>query len=295
MTENEGNERTLAETTAYDKVPHFFDAKKNRTIYHYTPANGAIGILDSASIWLSDYSKMNDPAEYQYARERYLFHYHQRDVHLGETPRFLTTFALLGLEQATQMFIGCLTPDKYSKSQWNNYAAQGTGCVFGIDSEYLSDRAGVCVRRVVYDDVELQRFLHAGWRMLQSEHECSGSDIDELTELARSFVSDLYAFKHPQYADENEIRISRLLVVNNDNPAGFEDVGGHAVDGSTLMPLETRIRDGLCGPTAYIELPLVDEWGCAIKSISLGPNASDDLRTMVASHDLVCTYGIEIE
>ena len=44
----------------HEQVPH--------VLYHYTSADGLIGILSSKSIWLTDLRYMNDLSELQYSK-----------------------------------------------------------------------------------------------------------------------------------------------------------------------------------------------------------------------------------
>ena len=197
-------------------------------LYHYTNIAGARGILSGNALWLSDFARMNDPDEYTYARDCFLEVYRDRPVFVDMVPRLLATSALLGLENNTKMFIGCLSPTDDDPGQWERYGDGGTGCAVGIDARFLVDWAGVNVRRVVYDRAELDRFVRAGLRMLQEEHELEPNDRDDLLELAQFFVSDLYAFKRPQHRSEREIRISRLLIRDTGEVSGFSDQGGRS-------------------------------------------------------------------
>ena len=92
---------------------------------------------------------MNDPDEYTYARDCFLEVYRDRPVFVDMVPRLLATSALLGLENNTKMFIGCLSPTDDDPGQWERYGDGGTGCAIGIDARFLVDWAGVNVRRVV--------------------------------------------------------------------------------------------------------------------------------------------------
>ena len=154
-----------------------------------------------------------------------------RPVFVDMVPRLLATSALLGLENNTKMFIGCLSPTDDDPGQWERYGDGGTGCAIGTDARFLVDWAGVNVRRVVYDRDGLDRFVGAGLMMLQEEHELEPDDREALLELAQFFVSDLYAFKRPQHRSEREIRISRLLIRDAGVASGFSDHGGNCPEG----------------------------------------------------------------
>ncbi|HEX8480775.1 MAG TPA: DUF2971 domain-containing protein [Allosphingosinicella sp.] len=217
-----------------DMPAHFYTPKSGTIIYHYTSFEGALAILASDSLWMSDFSKMSDQSEYRYARDCYLHAYQNREFYMDMEARLAATFALLGLEENTVMFIACLSPSDDDSHQWRCYGANGTGCALGIDANLIHDCAGVAMRRVVYDRPTIERFVSAGLHMLQGQFEESPDNRQTLNELARFFVSDLFAFKHPSYAAESEIRISRLLLRDVGADTGCAEVGGHQADGTDL-------------------------------------------------------------
>ena len=273
--------------------PHFYVPREGELLYHYTSIAGARGILAGDALWLSDFACMNDPDEYTYARDCFLEVYWDRPVFVDMVPRLLATSALLGLENNTKMFIGCLSPTDDDPGQWERYGDGGTGCAIGIDARFLVDWAGVNVRRVVYDRAELDRFVGAGLFMLQEKHELEPDDREALLELAQFFVSDLYAFKRPQHRSEREIRISRLLIRDAGVASGFSDHGGNCPEGH-VDALPVGVREGRYGPTPYVALPLSQGDRKGIRSLTLGPsfpgNHPADYDELVAS----CPPSIEI-
>ncbi len=251
-------------------LAHFFEPGEGTILYHYTSIAAAKGILGSQALWLSDFTRMNDPREYAYARSCFLENHRSRQRYLDMTPRLVLSAALIGLEQNTKMFIGCLSPDDNDAHQWRQYGAEGTGCAIGLDASLLAAEAGVAMRRVVYDRANFDAFSSAGFEMLQTQFEEEPNDIAALRELAQFLVCDLFAFKHPDFAREKEIRISRLLV-RAESGGAWLDVGGQDQLGNALPSLEVGAREGAHGPTPFISLPLQTRRGCAIRSITLGP------------------------
>lgn len=266
-------------TTDFSVLPHYYAPEQGERLFHYTSLEGALGILKTRSIWLSDFAGMNDPGEYRYARNCFLEEFRSAPQAPSELPLHAAITALLGLEIATNMFIGCLSQHPDDPHLWEHYGSGGTGCTIGIDAQFLSDWAGVTLRRVVYDRRELNRFVQGGLTMLQTQFKVAPDDIEELKELARYFVSDLYAFKHPDYRDENEIRVSRLVARNGD---GLTDVGGSTRSGEALAALPINYRRGLRGPTPYLALPLYREGREAIQSIIIGKRGGDAVERIRA-------------
>ena len=267
---------------ASDAPPHFFEPDFGQELYHYTTADAALSILRSNTFWLSEYSKTNDTSEFIYARDQFLDAYRERTVWIEEVPRYLTIFALTGLQNDTMMFIGCLTTENNDLNQWKSYGDGGRGCVIGLDARHLLERSGVAMRRVVYDKADLSHFANVGLQMLQNQYEENANDLKELRNLACFCVADLFAFKHPAFAQENEVRISRLLVNDESAPQGLRDVGGHDVDDKPLPQLSVNMRTGVYGRTRYVELPLSTSVGCsAIRSLGFGPACPAHKQTEV--------------
>ncbi|WP_342360717.1 DUF2971 domain-containing protein [Terrarubrum flagellatum] len=265
-----------------NQIPHFYEVHDHQLLYHYTSVSGALAILKSRKFWLSEYSKTNDSSEYTYSRENYVRAYQNRQVYIDDVPRLAATTALVGSETNASMFIGCFTENRDDLGQWRSYADNGRGCVIGIDPRYLRDEAGVAIKRIVYSEIDLDRFVNIGLSMLQ-DHYCAGpNDRRELSSLATYFVADLFAFKHPAFVAENEIRVSRMLVVDESEKYGLRDVGGRTASGNRVDALDVKMRPGLFGDTRYIELPLsVGHCGSAIKSIGLGPACSTSVEAEI--------------
>jgi hypothetical protein len=266
-----------------DAAPrHLFNPQPGDVLYHYTAAAGAEAILRSNALWLSEFSKTNDKTEYLYAREKFISAYQQREVWIEEIPRYMAAIKLATHEPATVMMIGAFAQDRDDLALWDRYADQARGCVVGIDAHWLATRAGVAIRRVCYDEANLRAFVNAGLSMLQAQYENEPENRSELEELASFFVMDLYAFKDPRFRSEAEVRISRLVVVDDAAEFGLCDPGGNRDDGRKVRALAINQRDGPYGSTRFIELPLRDsKTQTAIKSIGFGPKFDRDCEAAI--------------
>jgi hypothetical protein len=112
--------------------------------------------------------------------------------------------------------------------------------------------------------------------MLQTHYQQNPKDRDGLNELASLFAADLFAFKHPAFSSENEVRISRLRIQDEKADHLLTDPGGHTSSGRRVAPYTVKERDGVFGRTRYIELPLSFRDRSAIKSIGFGPACPDE-------------------
>ncbi|GAA3872793.1 hypothetical protein GCM10022404_23320 [Celeribacter arenosi] len=237
---------------------------------------------------------MNDTSEYEYAKSKFIEAYQNREVWVEEFPRWTANIKLTTHEPATTMMIGSLTEEKDDVGLWDRYAGHGTGCTLGIDAFWLTEAAGVAVRRVSYDTDYLKDFVNSGLSMLQSAFEDNPDNRHELEELASMLVFDLYAFKDPRFRSEREVRISRLTVTDDTMPFGLRDVGGHKSDGTHVPALPIQQRQSQHGPIRFLELPLEnDSLGFAIKSVCFGPSINPDSEASIK--ELVSEYsGIEL-
>jgi hypothetical protein len=270
--------------------PHFYTPSTGDLLHHYAAPSGALGIVRSGRLWLSDFARMNDATEYHYAKEAYLRSYHSRRVWIEEVPRFTATLALLGLERGTNMMIGCFCADPDNSHLWQRYADSGAGCVLSFDASHMAAHLGVKIRRVIYDPAAIDDFVQSGLMMLQDHFETDPNDRSELSALAQHFVSDLYAFKAPEWSAEREIRVSRLLVRDAAAPEGVVDAGGHAMDGADVSACPVRTRTGPYGVTAYIELPIEP----ALRAVTLGPNCTPELVVEFQALEAVRSGRVEL-
>lgn len=272
-------------------LPWNFNSTACPVVYHYTSAAAAKAMVESQSIWLSEYTAMNDASEFTYARDRLTGLMRDREVYMDTLARYCTAFAIEGLIQDTGLMIGSLTARRDDLSQWRSYASNGAGCVLGIDASYLEHDAGVAIRTVLYDESQVDRLLRAALRIVQEQYDDAPDDVATLMDFARHAAADLFSIKHPSFADEREVRISRMLVRAEDG--ALSDVGGNRSDGTHVPPMPVARRIGAFGETRYVELPLTRRDGSsAIVSLGLGPTMSDSDRTQQRVFFASC--GVEV-
>ncbi len=196
-----------------------------RVLYHYTSADGLIGILTSQSLWLTDLRYMNDLSELQYARgvvgDRL-----QRRAEMSDLSSLRKEF----IKRATatfdpfkvgySVFAACFCEAGNLLSQWRAYRGRGGGYAIGFDFFHtLRLLSRPCVmRKVIYDEDEQRRIIDtnidAFLTVLAKEE--SARPVDEVTntflpELCRTFATVmgqcLFAFKHPDFREEREWRL----------------------------------------------------------------------------------------
>lgn len=264
-------------------IPHDFSSDEVPIVYHYTTLQAARAMVESQTIWLSEYTAMNDSSEFNYASGRLLSLLQRRAVPMDMAARLCVAITLEGMTNVTGMMISSLTARQDDLSQWRAYADNGGGCVIGLDARYLQHDAGVAIRTMVYEEAIADRMLCAGLTVVQNQYRAAPADARALVENARCLVADLFTIKHPCFEDEREVRISRLLI--RDANGSLADVGGNRSGGGATPPLRVATRAGAFGATRYIALPLArTDASSAIVSIGFGPTMSSEVADTEARY-----------
>jgi hypothetical protein len=253
--------------------PWNFSSDDCPVVYHYTSIEAAHSMLESRSIWLSEYTAMNDSSEFAYAREQLFSLIRNRAIYMDQVTRYHVIFAVEGLAANTGLMIASLTARNDDLGQWRSYADNGNGCVLGLDARYLERDAGVAIRTVVYEEGLVDQILRLALEIVQEQYAESPDDLATLRDYAQRLAVDLFSVKHPGFADEREVRISRMLI--RENEGQLTDVGGNRIGEAGTPALPVMFRNGRFGQTRYIALPLIrDDGSCAIVSAGLGPAMS---------------------
>ena len=254
-------------------IPYQFSSHDHPILYHYTSTAGATGIVCNDSFWLSDFSAMNDPSEFSFAREQLETLISAGEIELDLVPRLAISLAIKALRKNTGHMIGSLTTRRDDLTQWRLYGDNGTGCVVGIDAAFLEHDAGVAIRTVLYELAVVRKSLLAAMSVVQDSSADDPYNFAQLMEFAQHLGVELFTIKHPAYADEREVRIMRMLVRASESMA---DPGGNRTDGAVVPPLPVLVREALAGKVPYVSLPLIrDDGSSAIISVGFGPRAPD--------------------
>ena len=257
-----------------EQPPYHFKSADEGTLYHYTNLVSVKAIIASQSFRLSEFTAMNDPSEFSFARGELDLLLNQDAPHLDLVPHYALAHAFDELEAATGLLIGSLTTRNDDLTQWRLYGDNGKGCVLGFDADYLEHDAGVRICRVLYEPSEVAAALKAMLTVLQEQWQEDQEDFEALRDFARRIVMDMFTIKHPSYADEREVRVSRMVTRVG---GGYIDPGGNGRDGVRVPPNEVHSRKGRYGNVAYIGLPLNLTGSSALTSVGFGPCVSDDV------------------
>src|SRR5262245_24599401 len=173
----------MALWSAWDALHHHPPA----TLYHYTTADGLLGIFQSRQLWATNVRFMNDTSELAYAFDliRSVFGELAHGISRRRNPKMLRALesserALMDMlndaEHDTKHFAVSFCEDGNLLSQWRGYGQLGNGFALGLSTPHLgafaaqllphlpidSQRLAVFLRKALYDPVQ-QRTLLSNW------------------------------------------------------------------------------------------------------------------------------------
>ena len=226
-------------------------------LFHYTSGGGLRGILESSSLWATNYRFLNDASEVAYGAS--LFEAIIQEKLAKEGDPVLLEFLGRTLRTANAFdgmfdcYIACFCERDDLLNQWRTYAGSGGGFALGLKTKEIGLRWGqleltqdFMLRRVVYDVARqrslLTEVLDAAIQILgPATQGVSVDDANSLIARCCQFVRNetadyLISFKHPAFEIEQEWRLCHIV-----SPG----VEGHV-----------KFREGQFGLTPYVCLDI---------------------------------------
>jgi hypothetical protein len=270
-------------------------------LYHYTDGRGLKGIIESQTIWFTDYRHLNDPSELSHGIE--MAHDVIRLAANGADGRvrlFLEClrdmFSSKNFSATLEFFIASFSREREDLGQWRAYADNGRGYAIGFAPHVfrIVDKPD----RKPYENVFVGPMLYDTGEVINRHHlaidEAAGIFLDTVNanaDLVRDkavgipFVQDLaraviaspliwnsLTSKHPAYAHEREVRLVILGLRNK------------------LMPyITTRLRGSEIVPYIVHHLPIREPHN--IVEIVVGPAAPADTERSV--HTMLNSLGVD--
>ena len=222
-------------------------------VFHYTSANGAIGILASKEMWATNVSFLNDEQEIIEVingAKHAIGNMIERNNYSNQELNLLNEMRKAADSAARRCYVMSFSEDEDSLLHWQAYCPNPGGYAIGFPSKHLSNLAreqGWYFVKCVYDHNEKYRIVS----------EIITSYIEEFRELYPSsivhnnLVKDLswqfaqylaqigVAVKHEAFSREAEWRIISPQISDNDTRIGF--------------------RPGFGGVVPYYRFPLITE------------------------------------
>lgn len=227
----------------------------NKTLYHYTNANGFKGIIDSRSLWLADINYLNDAGELRYAQNLI------KDIiwDFAEDKKghqiFFDKLDWLSdpFESSFDIYITCFCEDGELLSQWKNYGLYSIGfdtrkdlrvnpSTFRREGNYHK----ATLRKVVYDkdkQIDTITDIVDGLFKLYKQSLNRNAENPEMIaqKYARVFANFIMryvlCFKDEVFKEENEWRLIHVQENRNDRNIEFR-----AADEYLIPYIEAGIR-----------------------------------------------------
>jgi hypothetical protein len=253
------------------------------TLYHYTTAEGLLGILETQKLWATHYAYLNDPSEVEYGRQLIIEFLTDERTRVIQQPDFQGAdrwMGFLGLAEEAVLkarvqigdpFLACFCEDGDLLSQWRRYGSDGRGYSLGVRPRALDSLGsdGIRLLDVRYDKEEQKRMvseiLNAVFEHLAPLFRNSRSSLEvgqiSVKDLANDLIDSLCSFKNPAFEEEKEWRC--VL---------------HAQSAGLLWELkDVRFRPGRNGIIPYVEVALSEEGPLPIVEIIAGPGLDGSL------------------
>jgi hypothetical protein len=179
-------------------------------LYHYTGQDGLLGIIDSASLWATNISYMNDATEFDLSVKLLKDCLYDKFQAAASTPRKQRANVLY--QHATKtgasfISVACFCENGDLLSQWRGYAGTGYGYSLAFIPSKLNAIAsdsGFMLGKCIYDPDLQKKIIADGVEYLLTK---PGSD--ELAILDDYWAILIYGafFKHASFEQEEEWRL----------------------------------------------------------------------------------------
>lgn len=257
------------------------------TIYHYTDANGLIGIIRNKTLWATDIRFLNDHMELYAGIESTI----KLSKEMADTCQQSSDHVYNSAKKIYELFPNilkknlarrCIYITSFSKSrdnlrQWMSYCPPNGGYAISFNKEKIlisgkKERKNKVVCRleeVDYQGEKIRQILDIE-SIIKSLKNNGFSAAKTAIEIMNNALFHCCAIKRKEFYDEREIR----LVTQSDRKRE------HAV--------QFRSKSGVCFP--YFEYPIEPAW---IEEIIIGPTANMELarlgiEELLRKHSIQC-------
>jgi hypothetical protein len=200
--------------------------RRPRYLYHYTTAQGLLGMFQSNSIWATHSRFMNDWTEISYCTR--LVHevmeskLPREDARWLNKVRDLVNGLLNDYEKNAKVYIACFCKQGDLLSQWRGYGAVGGGYSLGFIGRHLGAEELLAIdkpilRKVIYDRRTQERIIIDWLKGLSMVEEARQKKFNQTKAIQRSnefvgqfqmFLSEcMNCFKDEAYREEQEWRV----------------------------------------------------------------------------------------
>jgi hypothetical protein len=229
--------------------------KTPKTLYHYTTANGLLGILDTSYLMASNVLYMNDLSELKYPIR-------QIKCALSKALRSKnkpdSSFELLNLINTHGIYAGCFCKEGDDLSQWRTYSQNGTGYSIGFDLRKLKRSYEIMpppnghpyLTEIIYDGNDQKTKLD----MLARAITLNESNVN------CTFFNSMVSFKNPAFKLEAEWRAFKIVEQDSTSPpVKFREMRGTVIPYIEMsLPALDPSRSNLLPIVEIVQGPLAD-------------------------------------
>jgi Protein of unknown function (DUF2971) len=254
-------------------------------LYHYTNANGIIGILNTQKLWATEIHFLNDAKEYVYSLDLINDILQKKEMGCKNINfRNVIQKTYMYLKGGTnEIYVCCFCEDGDLLSQWKGYSEWGNGYSIGFDVKLLPrinrkfPYVNISIMKVVYDKAQQEKMILEEVNYFENrvnilsnndKLEIKNDDIHEIAAcLASSLKYYCSYFKNYAFREEQEWRAIYRNSINSE-------------EGRQIVKL--RAEKQVLKP--YLELDIgasaqKKEWSLPIQSIIVGPSTKKELCT----------------
>jgi hypothetical protein len=243
----------LASRASIAPFPPIPDNSGPEQLFHYTEAQGLLGIIESRSVWASDIRSLNDDEEFFFGLELALDQIIRlADPTLGSPAKERSEWLLERLRNEInesvriQAFVTSFSAQSDLLSQWRAYCPGG-GYALGMSTsalKRLAESQGYLLERCVYEPEEQRKKVAGVVTKVAQQWIQTGDEVPlipnnhhgyAVLEKLVDVLSRILPFlKHPSFEEEQEWRLVKLLpglsVLTKDLPLlKFRDGNHHVV------------------------------------------------------------------
>lgn len=247
--------------------------EKSDIVYHYCTLQGFLGIIQNASLWVSDISKSNDGLECIYGRNQIRDRIEQEIKSDAEAMYAWKTGYGMNDDLFDSMltYVACFSEKEDCLSQWRGYADDGKGMAIGFNKKILEQlfqfkRHNLKFAKAIYDKNKQERYIEKLVKENLRKMEVKGVQHVGL-ELNTNYKIEFSLCKHPSFVEEEEWRL-----VFTSYPYGHEMKVGNI----TFSMPKYRVSGGKL--ISYRELCFSNIKREFIKEIWIGPKAKVGLQ-----------------
>ena len=258
-------------------------ADRPRLLFHFTNAEGLLGILDERGIWASLATALDDESEIRYATELAKEHL-SRTARAASADRGFREAMLSNLNGvvsspygtfSTDCYVTSFCPHNLSELHWSHYGCDGAGYAIGLDAGRVQAAPFDLAPILYYEDEQIGAIerlcrgaLNAAGELSREQHPAIVRAIEDASaHIAATYFSFLAPrIKPPSLVAEAEWRLVSLEVFHN----------GQRLEGGGVE-LHQGSRRGNGKDVPYHVNNFAGQ-GLPITELLVGPTAANELR-----------------